>query len=128
MMKFLSSLMRTLILSGLVFLLLGCMGNKTIQITPVQPVVSESPLSTTSAAKIKVYNFLDTRRGNLDPYLIGHSANTKFMSSEQKANRGSVFNERPVFETVTAAVKSEVTRNGYKIVQENEDFSVIRKN
>ena len=58
MMKFLSSLMRTLILSGMIFLLLGCIGNKTIQITPVQPVVPESPLSTTSAAKIKVYNFL----------------------------------------------------------------------
>ena len=31
---------------------------------------------------------------------------------------------RPVFETVTEAVKSEFTRNGYRIVQENEDFSV----
>ena len=124
MMKFLSSLMRTLILSGMIFLLLGCTGNKTIQITPVQPVVPESPLSTTSAAKIKVDNFLDARQGNLDPYLIGHSALTMFCTSDAKAAMGSVYNERPVFEIVTEAVKSEFTRNGYKIVQENEDFSV----
>ena len=124
MVKFPSSLMKTLILSGMIFLLLGCIGNKTIQITPVQPVVPESPLSTTSAAKIKVYNFLDTRQGKLDPYLIGHSASTKFITSEQKAAMGSVYNDRPVFEIVAEAVKSEFTRNGYKIVQENEDFSV----
>ena len=123
MMKFLSSLMRTSILSGMIFLLLGCMGNNTIQITPVQPVVPESPLSTTSAAKIKVYNFLDVRQGNLDPYLIGHSALAKFLTGDAKAAK-SVYNERPVFEIVTEAVKSEFTRNGYKIVQENEDFSV----
>jgi uncharacterized lipoprotein YajG len=124
MMKFPSSLMRTLILSGTMFLLLGCMGNKTIQITPVQPVVPESPLSTTSAAKIKVYNFLDVRQGNMDPYLIGHSALGNFSSIDTKAAMHSVYNERPVFEIVTEAVKSEFTRNGYKIVQENEDFSV----
>ena len=124
MMKFLSSLMRTLILSGMIFLLLGCIGNKTIQITPVQPVVPESPLSTTSAAKIKVYNFLDARQGKLDPYLIGHNALANFSSSDTKADMHSVYNERPVFEIVTEAVKSEFTRNGYKIVQENEDFSV----
>jgi uncharacterized lipoprotein YajG len=123
-MKFPSSLMRTLILSGMIFLPLGCMGNKTIQITPVQPVVPESPLSTTSAAKIKVYNFLDARQGNLDPYLIGHSFSTKFCTSDVKAAMGSVYNDHPVFEIVTEAVKSEFTRNGYKIVQENEDFSV----
>jgi uncharacterized lipoprotein YajG len=125
MMKFLSSLMRTLILSGMIFLLLGCMsmGTKTIQITPVQQVVPESPLSTTSAAKIKVYNFLDARQGNLDPYLIGHSLGGKFLTGDAKAAQ-SVYNERPVFEIVTEAVKSEFTRNGYKIVQENEDFSV----
>ncbi len=119
MMKFPSSLMRTLILSGMVFLPLGCTGNKTIQITQVQPVVSGIPLSTTSAAKIKVYNFLDARQGKLDPYLIGHSASTKFCKSDVKAAIGSVYNDRPVFEIVTEAVKSQFTRNGHKIVQEN---------
>jgi hypothetical protein len=117
-------MMRTLILSGMIFLLLGCTGNKTIRITPVQPVVPESPLSTTPAAKIKVYNLLDARQGKLDPYLIGHSALTMFCTSDAKAAMGSVYNERPVFEIVNEAIKSEFTRNGYKIVQENEDFSV----
>ena len=37
---------------------------------------------------------------------------------------GSVYNDRPVYEIVTEAVKSDFTRKGYKIVQENEDFSV----
>jgi uncharacterized lipoprotein YajG len=124
MMKLLSSLMRPLILSGMIFLLLGCTGNKTIQITPGKPVVPESPLSTTSAAKIRVYNFLDARQGQFDPYLIGHSVLTKYCTSDAKADIGSVYNERPVFEIVTEAIKSEFTRNGYKIVQENEDFSV----
>ena len=40
---------------------------------------------------------------------------------------GDVYSERPVFEIVTEAVKSEFMRNGYKIVQENEDFSVKGK-
>jgi uncharacterized lipoprotein YajG len=123
-MKFLPSLMRTLILSGMIFLLLGCLGSKTVQIAPVQPVVPESPLSTTSAAKIKVYNFLDARQGKMDPYLIGHRAFTKFSTNDVKAKMGSVYNDRPVYETVTEAVKSDFTRKGYKIVQENEDFSV----
>ena len=59
----------------------------------------------------------------LDPYLIGHKFIAKLMSSEQKAARG-VYNDRPVYETVTEAVKSEFTRKGYKVVQESEDFSV----
>jgi uncharacterized lipoprotein YajG len=122
-MKFLSAFIKALILSGMIFLLLDC-GSKTVQIAPVQPVVPESPLSTTSAAKIKVYNFLDARPGKLDPYLIGHKAITKFCTSDVKAKMGSVYNDRPVYETVTEAVKSDFTRKGYKIVQENEDFSV----
>jgi uncharacterized lipoprotein YajG len=122
-MKFLASLMRTLILSGMIFLPLGCVGNKTIQITPVQPVVPESPLSTMSAAKIKVYNFADARQGNLDPYLIGHLARAKYLTGDAKAAH-SVYNDRPLFETVTEAVKSAFRSKGYSIVNENEDFSV----
>lgn len=34
------------------------------------------------------------------------------------------YSKRPVFKIVTQAVKSEFIRHGYKIVQENEDFSV----
>jgi hypothetical protein len=120
-MKFLSAFIKALILSGMIFL---CLGGKTVQIAPVQPVVPESPLSTRFAAKIKVYNFLDARPGKVDPYLIGHRAITKWCTSDIKATMGSVYNDRPVYEIVTEAVKSDFTRQGYKLVQENEDFSV----
>jgi uncharacterized lipoprotein YajG len=121
MMNFQSPIMKALLLSCMVFLLLGWRGDKTIQITPVQPVVPESPLSTTSSAKIKVYNFFDARQGMLDPYLIGKR------TAAFKVPLGDVYSERPVVEIVTEAVKSEFTHKGYKLVQENEDFSVKGK-
>lgn len=120
-MKLQSPMIKTLILSSMIFLLLGWTRDKTIRITPVQPVVPESSLSTTSGVRIKFYNFLDGRTGKLDPYLI----------CKRKAAfgvpMGDVYSERPVFEIVTEAVKSEFIRNGYKIVHENEDFSVKGK-
>lgn len=120
-MKCQSPIIKTLILGSVILLLLGWTRDKTIQITPVQPVVPSSPLSTTSGVKIKFYNFLDGRQGMLDPYLI----------CKRKAAfgvpMGDVYSERPVCEIVSEAVKSEFIRKGYRIVHENEDFSVKGK-
>ncbi len=118
-MKFLSHTGKTLILMGMILLLLGWR-SKTVDIKPGQPVVPESPYATRSDVKIKVYNFQDARQGMLDPYLIG----------KRKAlgmALGDVSSERPVFEIVTEAVKSQLANQGYKIVQDNEDVFIKGK-
>jgi hypothetical protein len=116
MMKFLLRTRKTLILIGMILLLLG-LRSKTVEITPGQPVVSETPYSTRSDVKIKVYNFQDARLGKLDPYLIGKKRAFGVTMVD-------FYSKRPVFKVVTQAVKSEFIRHGYKIVQQNEDFSV----
>lgn len=115
-MKFLLRTKKTLILIGMILLLLG-LRSKTIEIMPGQPVVPESPYSTRSDVKIKVYNFQDARQGKLDPYLIGKKRAFGVTMVD-------FYSKRPIFQVVTQAVKSEFIRHGYKIVQENEDFSV----
>jgi uncharacterized lipoprotein YajG len=120
-MNYQSPILKILILSSMIFLLLGWTRDKTIRITPGQPVVPERPSSITPGVKIKVYTFIDGRQGNLDPYLIGKR------TAAFRAPLGDVYSERPVFEIVTEAVKSEFTRKGYRIVPENEDFSVRGK-
>jgi len=115
-MKFPWRTKEVLILIGMIFLLLG-LRSKTVEITPIQPVVPESPYSTRSDVKIKVYNFQDARQGKLDPYLIGKKRAFGVTMVD-------FYSKRPVFKIVTQAVKSEFIRHGYKIVQENEDFSV----
>jgi hypothetical protein len=122
MMKLLSPLMKTVILIGMALLLLGA---KIIKMTPEQPVVPESPLSTTSGTKIKVYNFIDNRQGKLDPYMIGKK--TAAFGTSMPGTLSYVYSDLPVYEIVTEAVKSELIRKGYKIVQGNEDFSVKGK-
>jgi uncharacterized lipoprotein YajG len=118
-MKFLSLTGKTVILFGMILLLLGWR-SKTIDITPGQPVGPESPYTTRSDVKIKVYNFQDARQGMLDPHLIGKR---KAMGMAL----GDVSSSRPVFEIVTEAVKSELARQGYKIVPENEDVFIKGK-
>jgi uncharacterized lipoprotein YajG len=121
-MKFPSSLMRTMILSGMIFWLLGCtaIGNKTIDMMPVQPGVPEIPESGRSDIKIKVYNFSDARQGLLDPHLIGKRTSLGL-------SIGDVYSETPVFKTVTESVKSAFRSKGYSIVNEKEDFSIKGK-
>jgi hypothetical protein len=116
MMKLLLTIGKTLILFGMILLILG-LRSMAVEITPGQPVIPESPYSTRSDVKIKVYNFQDDRQGKLDPYLIGKKTGLG-------ATLVDFYSKRPVFEVVTQAIKSEFIRHGYKIVQENEDFSV----
>jgi uncharacterized lipoprotein YajG len=122
-MKFLSSVAKMLTLFAMVLVLLGATkeGAVTIHISPGQAVGPESPVSPKSAVKIEVSPFLDGRTGNLDPYMIGRAAlgfGTIFQT---------MYSDVPVVEIVTEAVKSELTRKGYRIVQANEDCSIKGK-
>jgi hypothetical protein len=113
--------MKTLILSSMVLLALGCTGASTVQITPIQPATTKSLFPPALDTKIKIHNFIDAREGKLDPFLIGRR------EAAFGVPMGDVYSERPVFEIVTEAVKSGFSRSGYKIVGENEDFSVHGK-
>jgi uncharacterized lipoprotein YajG len=122
-MKFLSSVAKMLTLFAMVSVLLGATkeSSVTIHISPGQPIGPESPVSPKSAAKIKVSTFQDGRTGMLDPYMIGRAAlgfGTVFQT---------MYSDAPVVEIVTEAVKSELTRKGYRVVQSNEDCSIKGK-
>jgi uncharacterized lipoprotein YajG len=122
-MKFLTLFVKILTLCTMVLVLLGAERERivTIHITPGQPVGPESPVSPTYSAKIKVYTFQDGRTGMLDPYMIGRAALGFGTSFE------TIYSGLPVSEIVTEAVKSELMRKGYRIVQINEDFSIKGK-
>jgi hypothetical protein len=104
-------------------LLLGAAkeGTITVHISPGQPVGPESPVSPTSPAKIKVSPFQDGRTGMMDPYVIGRVA------LEFGTSFATIYSDLPVSEIVTEAVKSELMRKGYRIVQGNEDLSIKGK-
>jgi uncharacterized lipoprotein YajG len=127
-MKFLSPVVKILTLGVMVLVLLGATKESgvTIHISPGQSVGPESAVSATPAAKIKVSNFQDGRTGNLDPYVIGREARGSD-NVLQDMYIQTIYSDRPVFEIVTEAVKSELMRKGYRIVQENEDFSIKGK-
>jgi uncharacterized lipoprotein YajG len=121
-MKFLSPIVKILSLCAMALVLLGAKEvAETIHISPGQPVGPEIPVSPRPAGKIKVSTFQDGRTGNLDPYMIGRAAlgfGTSFVT---------IYSDLPVSEIVTEAVKSELMRKGYRIVQVNEDLSIKGK-
>jgi hypothetical protein len=111
-------ILRLLVLQGLALMLIGCPGTITVQIAPTQPTPPAGLLSSVPPVRIKVANFVDKREGNPNPILIGRR------QAAFGVPMGEVYSERPVFETVTEAIKSELRRNGHNIVKENEDFAL----
>jgi hypothetical protein len=111
-------ILRLLVLQGLVLMLMGCPGTTTVQIAPTTTAPPPNLLSSVPPVRIKVANFVDKREGKPDPILIGRR------QAAFGVPMGDVYSERPVFEIVTEALKSELKRNGHKIVKKNEDFVI----
>lgn len=97
----------------------GCVAG-TAKINPVYRPTGEVAKQAAAAAplKVKLINFIDKREGKVEPILIG-SRQAAFGTP-----MGDVQAARPVFEIVKETVSTELARDGYSLVDSNEDVEV----
>lgn len=96
----------------------GCVGNETINPDYKQPERGESLLTSPHSLRVNLLNFEDKRAGQVDPVLIGDR------QAAFGVQMGAVFSDRPVFEIIRLAVKTELVRSGHIIVDKNEDITI----
>ena len=99
-------------------LITGCIGNETVKLRYEPSERAESLLAATRSLKIKLLNFEDKRAGQIDPVLIG------YRQAAFGVQMGAVYSDLPVFEIIRLAVKTELTKSGHIIVDENEDITI----
>lgn len=112
-----------LLLSMTIFLT-ACASNITVKPDYQPPTKTDTLLASVPALKIKLLNFEDKREQQTEAILIGRR------EAAGGIPMGDVFSERPIFEIVRDAIRTELIRNGHSIVNENEDISMkgeIRK-
>lgn len=100
------------------FVLFGCAGTATLNLNYHPGAAQDTLLASVSPMKIKLSGFEDKRKKKAESILIGgrHAAFGVPM--------GDVYSDRPVFEIIRDAVKSELTRNGHVIVDADEDVLI----
>lgn len=98
------------------FLLTACAGNITVKPDYQPQAKADTPLASEPALKIKLLNFEDKREQRTEAILIGRR------QAAFGVPMGDVFSDRPIFEIIRDAVKTELTRNGHSIVTDNEDI------
>jgi hypothetical protein len=86
--------------------MLGCAGTATLNLNYLPTAALDSPLASVSPVKIKLLNFEDKRSGKVETILIGgrHAAFGVPM--------GDVYSEKPVFEIIRNAVKTDLGNDG----------------
>jgi len=104
--------------------LTACAGNITVK-PDYQPLPgADTPLASVPALRIRLMNFEDKRENRTEAILIGRR------EAAGGVPMGDVFSERPIFEIIRDAIRTELMRNGHSIVLDNEDISIkgeIRK-
>ncbi len=97
-------------------LLSACAGNITVKPDYTPLTKTDTLLASAPPLKIKLLNFEDKRDKQMEAILIGHR------EAALGVSMGEVFSDRPIFEIVRDAVKTELTRSGHSIVSSNEDI------
>lgn len=113
-----------IVIIPMIFLLTACAGNITVKPDYQPQTKADTPLASVPALKIKLLNFEDKREQRTEAILIGRR------QAAFGVPMGDVFSDRPIFEIIRDAVKTELIRNGHSIVADNEDISMkgeIRK-
>ncbi len=105
-----------IVIVPMTFLLTACAGNITVKPDYQPQAKADTPLASVPALKIKLLNFEDKREQRTEAILIGHR------QAAFGVPMGDVFSERPIFEIIRDAVKTELIRNGHSIVTDNEDI------
>lgn len=96
--------------------LTACIGNIRVKPDYQPPTKADTLLATVPALKIKLLNFEDKREQRTEAILIGRR------EAAFGTPMGDVFSERPIFEIIRDAVRTELIRNGHSIVTDNEDI------
>jgi len=109
------------LLVSMVIFLTACGTNITVKPDYQPPKKADRPLASASVLKIKLLNFEDTREQRAESILIGRR------EAAFGVPMGDVFSERPIFEIIRDAVRTELIRNGHSIVTNNENISMKGK-
>lgn len=109
------------LLVSIAIFLSACASNITVTPNYQAPKKANTPLASVSTVKVKLENFEDKREQQAESILVG-SREAAF-----GVPMGDVFSERPIFEIVRDAVKTELIRNGHRIVSNNENISIKGK-
>ncbi len=108
----------TILLICAFVLITGCSGNETVKLRYEPSKREKGLLTSTRSLKIKLLNFEDKRAGQIDPILIG------YRQAAFGVQMGAVYSDIPVVEIIRLAVKTELTKSGHIIVDENEDITI----
>jgi len=96
----------------------GCIGDETVNLDYKPPERVESLLTSARPLRINLLNFEDKRAGQIDPVLIG------CRQAAFGVSMGVVYSDLPVPEIIRSAVKTELTKSGHIVVDENEDITI----
>ena len=110
-MKFNLKISFVIMLSAIV--ISGCAPTLNLKYKPLQN--TDNLLASVPSAKIKLSDFADKRENGEESTLIGEKL------TGVRVGKQAVSSGQPVFEVIHEAMKSELTRNGHDIVDENED-------
>ncbi len=114
-MKLRSKLLLPGILLFVSVIALGCGGGGlSLKYSPLSN--PDNVLTSVSPTKIKLLHFTDNRKGGVESTLVG---------GMQRNINGPVYDiksQKGVAETIYEAIKSEMVRNGHKIVDSDEDI------
>ncbi len=102
----------------LFFLISGCAGPQTSILKLNYEPVAKTRNNTSPLPNIKLTYFQDARDRKNEPEIIGHREAAFGMSM------GDVKVERPVSEIIHNALRSELTRDGYNVVNAGEDITM----
>lgn len=106
----------SLVLISITFLFTACGGNITVKPDYQPQTKADTLLASVPSLKIKLLNFEDKCNEPMEAILIGRR------QAAFGVPMGDIFSERPIFEIMRDAVKTELIRNGHSIVTDNEDI------
>lgn len=109
-----------LLVSTAIFLT-ACASNITVTPKYQAQTKTNAPLASVSSVKVKLENFKDIREQQAESILVGRREAAFGMPM------GDIFSERPTFEIVRDAVRTELINNGHRIVSNNENISIKGK-
>ena len=109
------------LLVSMAFFLSACASNITVTPKYQASKKANTPLASVSTVKVKLQNFEDVREQQAESILVGRR------EAAFGVPMGDVFSERPTFEIVRDAVKTELISNGHRIVSNKEDISIKGK-
>jgi hypothetical protein len=94
-------------------------GCKTVLNLKYEPLPNPgNRLASVTPMKIKLLDFEDKREKAAKPEIIGKKA------KKSGGKKGDVFSHKPCTEIIKEAIRTELSRNGHQVVDDNEDIII----